>query len=174
MILSRCSAKRVPKTKCTRIWNTQCLPCSNIVDIVAFLHRPRLYSHQCYGFKPADSNSYQPAISSEICFAGACRFVFDKALALQKAKAKVRRIHVRIANARRDYLHKTSSAISKSHAMVAVEDLQVKNMSRSASGIVQQPGRNVRAKAGLNRSMLDQAGAEFLRQLERPPLSAKE
>jgi putative transposase len=107
-------------------------------------------------------------------FAGACRFVFDKALALQKAKAKVQRIHVRIANARRDYLHKTSSAISKSHAMVAVEDLQVKNMSRSASGIVQQPGRNVRAKAGLNRSMLDQAWAEFLRQLERPPLSAKE
>lgn len=84
----------------------------------------------------------------------------------KKAKAKVQRIHVRIANARRDYLHKTSTTISKSHAMVVVEDLQVKNMSRSASGTVEQPGRNVRAKAGLNRSILDQGWAEFLRQLE--------
>ena len=50
--------------------------------------------------------------------------------------------------------------------MVVVEDLQVKNMSRSASGTVEQPGRNVRAKAGLNRSILDQGWAEFLRQLE--------
>jgi putative transposase len=52
----------------------------------------------------------------------------------KKAKAKVQRIHVRIANARRDYLHKTSTAISKNHAMVVVEDLKVKNMSRSATG----------------------------------------
>ena len=143
-------------------------------------------------------------------FAGACRFMFNKALALQTANhaagnkfigyqalrwnclpplntirryaadlrkaqqaiAKVQRIHVRIANARRDYLHKTSTTISKSHAMVVVEDLQVKNMSRSASGIVQQPGRNVGAKAGLNRSILDQGWAEFRRQLEYKMLRA--
>jgi putative transposase len=84
----------------------------------------------------------------------------------KKAKAKVQRIHVHIANARRDYLHKTSITISKNHAMVVVEDLQVSNMSRSAAGTVEQPGRNVRAKAGLNRSILDQGWAEFRRQLE--------
>jgi len=84
----------------------------------------------------------------------------------KKAKAKVQRIHVHIANARRDYLHKTSTTISKNHAMVVVEDLQVSNMSRSAAGTVEQPGRNVRAKAGLNRSILDQGWAEFRRQLE--------
>ena len=84
----------------------------------------------------------------------------------KKAKANVQRIHVRIANARRDYLHKTSTTISKNHAMVVVEDLQVSNMSRSAAGSVEQPGRNVRAKAGLNRSILDQGWAEFRRQLE--------
>jgi len=50
--------------------------------------------------------------------------------------------------------------------MVVVEDLQVSNMSRSAAGTVEQPGRNVRAKAGLNRSILDQGWAEFRRQLE--------
>jgi putative transposase len=84
----------------------------------------------------------------------------------KKAKAKVQRIHVRIANARRDYLHKASTTISKNHAMVVVEDLQVSNMSRSAVGSVEQPGRNVRAKSGLNRSILDQGWAEFRRQLE--------
>jgi putative transposase len=84
----------------------------------------------------------------------------------KKAKAKVQRIHVRIANARRDYLHKTSTTISKNHAMVVVEDLQVSNMSRSAAGTAEQPGRNVRAKAGLNSSILDQGWAEFRRQLD--------
>ena len=83
----------------------------------------------------------------------------------KRAKAKVQRIHVRMANARWDYLHKTSITISKSHAMVVVEDLQGKNMSRSASGTFEQPGRNVRARAGLNRSILDQGWAEFRRQL---------
>jgi putative transposase len=84
----------------------------------------------------------------------------------KKAKAKVQRIHVRIANARRDYLHKTSTTISKNHAMVVVEDLQVSNMSRSAAGTVEQPGRNVKQKSGLNKSILDQGWAEFRRQLE--------
>jgi len=84
----------------------------------------------------------------------------------KKAKARVQRIHVRIANARRDYLHKTSTTISNNHAMVVVEDLEVGNMSRSAAGSVEQPGRNVRAKSGLNRSILDQGWSEFRRQLE--------
>ena len=84
----------------------------------------------------------------------------------KKAKAKVQRIHVRIANARRDYLHKASTTISKNHAMVFVEDLKVSNMSRSAAGTIEQPGRNVKQKAGLNRSILDQGWAEFRRQLE--------
>jgi putative transposase len=84
----------------------------------------------------------------------------------KKAKAKVQRIHLRIANARRDFLHKASTAISKNHAMVVVEDLQVNNMSRSAKGTAEKPGRNVRAKSGLNKSILDQGWSEFRRQLE--------
>jgi putative transposase len=84
----------------------------------------------------------------------------------KKAQANVQTIHVRIANARRDFLHKTSTTISKNHAMVVMEDLQVSNMSRSAVGTVEQPGRKVRQKAGLNRAILDQGWAEFRRQLE--------
>ncbi|MGH8788439.1 MAG: RNA-guided endonuclease InsQ/TnpB family protein [Cupriavidus necator] len=84
----------------------------------------------------------------------------------RKAKARVQRIHARIGNARRDYLHKATATISKSHAMVCIEDLQVRSMSRSAAGTGQSPGANVRAKSGLNKSILDQGWFEFRRQLE--------
>lgn len=84
----------------------------------------------------------------------------------KKVKARIQRIHARIGNARRDYLHKATSAISQNHAMVVIEDLQVSNMSRSAAGSTEQPGKHVRAKAGLNKSILDQGWFEFRRQLE--------
>jgi len=84
----------------------------------------------------------------------------------KKAKTKVQRIHARIANVRRDFLHKASTAISQNHAIVFVEDLNVRNMSRSARGTVEHPGRNVRAKSRLNRAILDQGWFEFRRQLE--------
>ncbi|WP_249935096.1 transposase [Azotobacter chroococcum] len=84
----------------------------------------------------------------------------------KQAKARVQRIHARIGNARRDYLHKTSTAISQNHALVFVEDLQVRNMSRSAAGTTEAPGKQVRAKSGLNRAILDQGWFEFRRQLD--------
>lgn len=84
----------------------------------------------------------------------------------RKQKAKVSRIHTQIANARKDFLHKASTNISKNHAMVYMEDLRVSNMSASAKGTVENPGRQVRAKAGLNKSILDQGWFEFRRQLE--------
>jgi putative transposase len=78
----------------------------------------------------------------------------------------VQYIHSRIGNARRDFLHKTTTTISKNHAMVCIEDLQVKNMSRSSKGNAQTAGKNVLAKSGLNKSILDQGWFEFRRQLE--------
>lgn len=79
----------------------------------------------------------------------------------RKQKARITRLHTYAANARRDFLHKTSLAISKNHGMVAVEKLQVKNMSRSAKGTAEAPGRNVAAKSGLNRSILDKGWSAF-------------
>lgn len=68
-----------------------------------------------------------------------------------KAKARVQRLHGRIANVRQDFLHKASSQIAAQHAMAVIEDLRVRNMSASASGSAEQPGRNVRAKSSLNK-----------------------
>ena len=84
----------------------------------------------------------------------------------KKAKARIQRIQTHIGSARRDYLHKISTAISKNHALVCIEDLQVRNMSKSAAGTTETPGRNVRAKSGLNKAILDQGWFEFRRQLD--------
>ena len=84
----------------------------------------------------------------------------------QKLKAKIARLHHKISNIRKNHLHQISSIISKNHAIVYVEDLKVANMSKSAKGNVEQHGRNVKQKSGLNRSILDQSWAEFRRQLE--------
>ncbi|AOK55334.1 cytosine methyltransferase [Burkholderia stagnalis] len=84
----------------------------------------------------------------------------------KQAKARIQRIHARIGNARRDYLHKTTTTISQNHAMVCIEDLQVRNMSRSAAGTTENPGKHVRAKSGLNKAILDQGWFEFRRQLD--------
>lgn len=83
----------------------------------------------------------------------------------KKAKARVQKIHIGIANARKDFLHKTTTTISKKHALVCIEDLQVRNMSRSSKGTVEQPGKKVSQKSGLNRAILDQGWGEFRRQL---------
>ena len=83
----------------------------------------------------------------------------------RKAKARLSRIHESIANKRLDTLHKATTAISKNHAVVYVEALNTKSMSASARGDMEQPGKNVRAKAGLNRSILSQGWHEFKRQL---------
>lgn len=84
----------------------------------------------------------------------------------QKAKRKINKLHTTIANIRRDYLHKTSTAISKNHAMIVIEDLQIRNMSKSSKGTSEKHGKNVKAKSGLNKSILDQGWFEFRRQLE--------
>ena len=84
----------------------------------------------------------------------------------KKLVAKISKLHHRIANIRKNFLHQISHTISKNHATVYVEDLQVKNMSKSAKGTVENPGKNIRQKAGLNRAILDQAWYEFRRQLE--------
>uniref|UniRef100_UPI00313DED4A RNA-guided endonuclease InsQ/TnpB family protein n=1 Tax=Pseudoduganella sp. OTU4001 TaxID=3043854 RepID=UPI00313DED4A len=50
-------------------------------------------------------------------------------------------------------------------AIVCIEDLQIKNMTRTAQGTLQRQGRLVGRKRGLNRSILDQGWYEFRRQL---------
>ena len=84
----------------------------------------------------------------------------------KKQKKKISRLHQKISNVRSDFLHKLSTEISKNHAKVYVEGLQIKNMSSSARGTIEDPGLGVRAKSELNKSILDQGWREFKRQLD--------
>ena len=84
----------------------------------------------------------------------------------RKLKSKISKLHIRITNTRNDYIHKVSSQLSKNHAIVILEDLKISNMSKSAKGTVENPGKNVKQKSGLNRAILDQGWGEFIRQLE--------
>ena len=84
----------------------------------------------------------------------------------RKVKAKINVLHIKIANARNDNIHKTTTSIAKNHGLVVIEDLRVKDMSKSAKGDKEKPGKNVRQKSGLNRSILDAGWGAFRRQLE--------
>lgn len=80
--------------------------------------------------------------------------------ALGKAKKRLHKLYHRIANRRKNFLYQTSSLLSKNHAIVCIEDLTIKNLSQSATGHVEQHGKKVRVKTGLNCSILDQGWYE--------------
>ncbi|MEV6589121.1 RNA-guided endonuclease InsQ/TnpB family protein [Streptomyces acidicola] len=77
--------------------------------------------------------------------------------------AKVARLRAREADRRKDWCEKTSTMLATSYDLVRFEKLNIKNMTRSAKGTAEQPGRNVRQKAGLNRAICAQ-GWGLLRQ----------
>lgn len=79
----------------------------------------------------------------------------------KKQKARIASLNATIANARHDYLHKVSTTVAKNHGVVALEDLRIKNMTASAKGTVEKPGKNVKQKSGLNKSILDQGWGKF-------------
>jgi IS605 OrfB family transposase len=71
------------------------------------------------------------------------------------AVKRLARAKEREGDARRDALHKLSRRIVNDYDGIAVEALAIRNMLRSAKGTVEDPGRNVAAKSGLNRSIAD-------------------
>lgn len=82
------------------------------------------------------------------------------------AASRVRKLHHQVAEQRATFLHALTKRLCTTFAFVAVEDLNVAGMTHSARGTKDKPGTNVRAKAGLNRSILDAAPGELRRQLE--------
>jgi putative transposase len=72
-------------------------------------------------------------------------------------------LKARQARRRYDFAHQASAAlVATGVATLMVEDLRVKNMTRSASGTVEEPGVNVKQKSGLNRSILNQGWTQIL------------
>lgn len=83
-----------------------------------------------------------------------------------RLKSRVNKLHKRISRIRHDFLWKTAYNLSKSHAVIGLEDLKIKNMSKSSKGSLEEPGKNVSAKSGLNRSILREGWYMFSQMLE--------
>lgn len=123
------------------------------------LHRLRRYQRGCA--RKVEAQKASMGITGPI--PKGTRLLVSNRLA--KALARLARYSAKIARQRQDFLHQLSHCLAETHAAFVLEELRVKNMSRSAKGDVETPGKNVRQKAGLNRSILDQGWSEFARQL---------
>mgnify|MGYP002614641965 FL=1 len=85
---------------------------------------------------------------------------------IKKAYLKLTLLHKRKADIRNDFLHQVSTLLVKNHDVIVIEDLKVRNMSKSAKGSIANPGTKVKAKSGLNRSILNEAWHKFFTYLE--------
>ena len=83
----------------------------------------------------------------------------------RRHKAVVRCARLKAKNARRrlDFHHQESARLITRFSLIGSEKLQISNLTRSAKGSVDKPGKNVKQKAGLNREILDTAPARFLK-----------
>ncbi|EAY31242.1 RNA-guided endonuclease InsQ/TnpB family protein [Microscilla marina] len=84
----------------------------------------------------------------------------------KKQARKLVKLQAKIARIRNDFQHKVSKSLILKYGSIAVENLKVRNMTGSAKGTTEALGKNVKAKSGLNRSILDTAPSMFLDKLE--------
>ena len=68
----------------------------------------------------------------------------------------------KIAARRKDRNHQATARLVREHALIVTEELSVGNMTASAAGTAERPGKCVRQKAGLNRAILDATPGSFL------------
>ena len=84
-----------------------------------------------------------------------------------RVKRAIARLRARETDRRKDWAEKASTGIVRRFDVIRVEDLQITNMTRSAKGTRENPGRNVRAKAGLNQGILRSGWGLLVRRLEQ-------
>jgi putative transposase len=83
-----------------------------------------------------------------------------------RCKRAIARLRMHGVDRRKDWAEKTSTDIARRFDVIRIEDLQIRNMTRSAKGTLENPGRNVRAKAGLNREIFSSGWGLLARRLE--------
>ncbi len=81
-------------------------------------------------------------------------------------RALIARLRAREADRRRDWVEKTTTRLAAGFDLIAVEDLNVRAMTRSAKGTIDAPGTGVRAKTGLNRAILAAGWGRLVQRLE--------
>ena len=84
----------------------------------------------------------------------------------EKCRLRLARLKEQEAFIRENFLHNVSATLTNQYDTICIEDLKVKNMSRSAKGTVEKPGKNVKAKQGLNRVIVGSGFGMLRTQLE--------
>jgi putative transposase len=83
-----------------------------------------------------------------------------------RVKIAIARLRAREVDRRKDWAEKLSTDLARRFDMIWVEDLKVRDMTRSARGSIQQPGQKVRQKAGLNREIMASGWGRLVRRPE--------
>lgn len=83
-----------------------------------------------------------------------------------KQKKKVQKVNAKIKNVRSDFLHKSSTELVSYYDLIAIEDLKLKNMTKSSKGNWEEHGKMVKQKSGLNRVLLDVSIGSFFEKLD--------
>ena len=82
-----------------------------------------------------------------------------------KARIKLARVHEKVAHSRNNFQHQQSRKLLGQYDVIVHEKLQIRNMSRSSKGTLEKPGKQVKQKSGLNRSILDMGWNQFIQML---------
>ena len=84
----------------------------------------------------------------------------------RRTRLALARLCAREVDSRKDWVEALSTDLARRFDVIRIEDLKIRNMTRSAKGTVETPGANVRAKAGLNREILRSGWGLLVKRLE--------
>jgi putative transposase len=79
----------------------------------------------------------------------------------RKTRTRLSTISAKMGRVRKQFNNVQSAKIAARFGVVVLEALKIRNMTASAKGTADAPGRNVRAKAGLNRAILGHNWYQF-------------
>lgn len=84
----------------------------------------------------------------------------------EKLRLQIAKINSKEVDRRKDFVEKLTTDLARNYDIIGVEDLKIKNMTKSAKGTLENPGKNVRQKSGLNRAILGSGWGLFVTRLE--------
>ena len=94
------------------------------------------------------------------------RWVGKPSTSYLKNQAQLRRVEQKRSDSRHGLQHRMTTELVRTYRHICMEDTQIRNMTGSARGTLEEPGTNVRQKAGLNREILSQGWYGIRRKLE--------
>lgn len=94
------------------------------------------------------------------------RFKIKLGSNFKKTQDRLNKIHEKSKNKKLDRYNKITSELSNKFDLIVVEDLNSKNMTKSAKGTLEKHGKNVKQKSGLNKAILNTSFYQLISQLD--------